>query len=347
MRDVTAHTPNIRTTQLLALPPRPLRVVIPGGAGHLGGIVARHLHAKGNAITVLARTTAVAPWRVAWWSGANLGDWTRELEDADVVINLAGRSVNCRYSAGNRREILESRVQTTELLGEAIRKLSRPPRLWINASTATIYRHSLDREMDEATGELGGQEPDAPDSWRFSLEVATRWEKAFFAATTPQTRKIALRSAMVMSAESGGTFDILLRLVRFGLGGACGSGTQFVSWIHEGDFVRALDYLVVHEEFEGPVNVASPNPLQNEDFMRILREVWGTRTGLAASKWMLEVGAFFLRTETELVLKSRRVVPGLLLASGFEFQFPEWHGAAEDLVQRWRRQKQREKGKKR
>ncbi len=341
MLDVTAHAPNTRATQLLALPPRPLRVVIPGGAGHLGQIVARQLHAQGNAITMLARTTAVAPWRVAWWSGANLGDWTRELEDADVVINLAGRSVNCRYNAGNRREILESRVQTTELLGEAIRKLRRPPRLWINASTATIYRHSLDRNMDEATGELGGQEADAPDSWRFSIEVATCWEKSLFAANTPHTRKIALRSAMVMSAERGGTFDLLLRLVRFGLGGACGSGKQFISWIHEDDFVRALDYLITHEEFEGAINVASPNPLPNQDFMAILRKARGTWVGLPASKWMLEIGAFFLRSETELILKSRRVVPGRLLASGFEFRFPQWRCAAEDLVQSWRRQNDR------
>ena len=338
MTDTTANTCETETPQL-SPPRRPLRVVLPGGAGHLGWIVAGHLHQQGNAVTVLSRSGAVAPWQVASWNGIDPDDWARELEDADVVINLAGRSVNCRYNAGNRHEILESRIRTTELLGEAISKLHRPPRLWINVSTATIYRHSLDREMDEATGELGGQEPDAPDSWRFSIEVATRWEKAFFAATTPQTRKIALRSAMVMSAEPGGTFDILLRLVRFGLGGACGSGKQFVSWIHQDDFVRALDYLVAHEEFEGPVNVASPNPLPNEDFMRILREVWGTRTGLAVSKWMLEVGAFFLRTETELILKSRRVIPGLLSASGFEFQLPEWRGAAEELVQRWRAQK--------
>jgi uncharacterized protein (TIGR01777 family) len=264
------------------------------------------------------------------------------MEEADVVVNLAGRNVNCRYNAENRREILESRVHTTKLLGEVIRKLHRPPRLWINASTATIYRHTLDREMVDATGELGGGEPNAPDSWRFSIEVATRWEQAFFAANTPRTRKIALRSAMVMSATRGGTFDLLLRLVRFGLGGTCGSGKQFVSWIHEDDFVRALDYLVSHEEFEGPVNVASPNPLPNEHFMRLLRKAWGARLGLPASTWMLEVGAFCLRTETELVLKSRRVVPGLLLASGFEFQFPEWRAAAEDLGQRWRRQKSQE-----
>jgi uncharacterized protein (TIGR01777 family) len=317
---------------------RPLRVVIPGGAGHLGRIVAGHLHAKGDAVTVLSRSGTVAPWHVVSWDGANLDDWTRELKDADVVINLAGRSVNCRYNAGNRREILESRIRSTELLGEAIRNLRRPPRLWINASTATIYRHSLDRQMDEATGELGGHEPGAPASWNFSIEVATRWEQSLFAAKTPQTRKIALRSAMIMSAERGGTFDLLLRLVRFGLGGACGSGKQFMSWVHEDDFVRALDYLVEHEELEGPINVASPHPVPNEEFLRTLRKAWGTRMGLPASEWMLEVGAFFLRTETELILKSRRVVPGLLQRSGFEFRFPEWRGAAEELVRRWRRQ---------
>jgi uncharacterized protein len=341
MTDTTANTCETETLHLYP-PRRPLRVVIPGGAGHLGRIVAGHLHAKGNAVTILSRSGGVAPWQVVSWNGADPDDWTRELEDADVVINLVGRSVNCRYNANNRREILESRIRTTELLGEAISKLHRPPRLWINASTATIYRHSLDREMDEASGELGGHEPDAPDSWNFSIEVATRWERSLFAANTPHTRKIALRSAMVMSAERGGTFDLLLRLVRFGLGGASGSGKQFISWIHANDFLHALDYLVGHEEFEGPINVASPNPLPNDDFMRILRKACGARVGLPASKWMLEVGAFFLRTETELVLKSRRVVPGLLLASGFEFQFSEWRGAAEDLVQRWRRQKQQE-----
>jgi len=276
---------------------------------------------------------------VVSWNGTDLDDWARELEGADVVINLAGRSVNCRYTAGNRREILESRVRPTELIGEAISRLHRPPRLWMNASTATIYRHSLDREMDEASGELGGGERNAPDTWRFSIEVARHWEKAFFAAHTPRTRKVALRSAMVMSAEHGGTFDLLLRLVRFGLGGQAGLGNQYVSWVHEDDFVRALDYLIEHEEFEGPVNVASPNPVPNEEFMRTLRNVWGSRIGLPATNWMLEAGALFLRTETELILKSRRVVPGLLLKSGFEFQFPEWRSAAENLVGRWRRQR--------
>ena len=185
-----------------------------------------------------------------------------------------------------------------------------------------------------APGELAEEQFPGPI---LSILSAKKFDRIFL-FYTPHTRKIVLRSAMVMSAERGGTFDILLRLVRFGLGGTSGSGKQFVSWIHQSDFVRALDCLMAHEEFEGPINVASPNPLPNEAFMRILRKAWGARVGLPASKWMLEVGAFFLRSETELILKSRRVVPGLLLASGFEFQFSKWRGAAEDLVQRWRGQ---------
>jgi uncharacterized protein (TIGR01777 family) len=267
----------------------------------------------------------------------NLASWVRELENADVVINLAGRSVNCRYSASNRKEILESRTQPTRLIGEAIRKLEHPPRLWMNASTATIYRHALDRPMDELTGEIGGSESDVPASWHFSIEVATRWEEGFFSSAAPQTRKIALRSAMTMSPGRGSIFDALLGLVRFGLGGSSGSGRQFVSWIHAVDFVRAIQYLIAREEIDGVVNVAAPVPLPNSEFMAALRSAWGKSVGLPAAEWVLAFGAIFLRTETELILKSRRVVPGRLLESGFRFQFPDWPAAAEDLVKHWRK----------
>jgi uncharacterized protein len=276
------------------------------------------------------------------WDGVNLRSWVRELESADVVINLAGRNVNCRYNTANRREIIESRIQSTCVLGEALSQLAHPPSLWMNASTATIYRHALDRPMDEETGELGGNEPNAPSSWRFSIDVAKRWEECFFAANTPNTRKIALRSAMTMSPDRGGIFDALLRLVRFGLGGASGSGRQYVSWIHEVDFVRAIDYLIANEEIAGCVNIAAPGPLPNSEFMADLRRAWGRRVGLSAAEWMLEIGAIFLRTETELILKSRRVVPGRLLASGFQFQFPDWPSAAQDLVRWWRKDTQGE-----
>lgn len=315
---------------------RARRIVITGGNGQVGRILSRYFHARGDSITVLARATALAPWRMVAWDGENLRGWAKELEGADAVINLVGRSVNCRYNAWNRREILESRVKSTRLLGEAIANLERPPRVWLNASTATIYRHALDRPMDEATGEIGGHEADAPTSWKFSIEVATRWEESFFSACTPKTRKVALRSAMTMSPDRGGIFDTLLRLVRFGLGGAAGSGEQYVSWIHEEDFARAIEFLLAHEELEGAVNVAAPGPLPNREFMAALREAWGASIGLPASEWMLRVGAVFLRTEIELILKSRRVVPGRLAATGFSFRFPLWQAAAMDLVRRWR-----------
>ncbi len=311
------------------------RIVLIGGSGQVGNILARHFQAGNHQVTVLSRSVRPAPWRVVHWDGSTLGDWTAELEHADVVINLAGRRVNCRYNSANRREIKDSRVQTTRLLGQALGQLARPPCLWMNASTATIYRHSLDRPMDEETGEIGGQEEDAPSTWRFSIDVATSWEQAFFEAVVPGTRKIALRSAVIMSPDRAGIFDTLLRLVRSGLGGTAGSGEQFVSWIHDADFCRAIDFLVSHDEMNGVVNLAAPNPLPNREFMRALRQAWGAPIGLPASKLMLEIGAVFLRTETELILKSRRVVPGRLLHSGFQFQFAEWPAAAKDLVKRW------------
>ena len=313
-----------------------LRIVIPGGTGQIGNILARHFHEQGHVVTVIARHVKSAEWRTTVWDAQELGEWASAFEGADVVINLAGRSVNCRYNAKNRREIKNSRILSTSIVGRAISNCVRPPRLWLNASTATIYRHSVDRAMDE-TGELGGDELDAPRRWRFSIDVATSWESTFFAADTPRTRKIALRSAMTMSPDSGGVFDALLRVVRWGLGGASGSGEQYVSWIHDVDFIRAIEFLVADEELSGPINITSPFPLPNRDFMCCLRRCWCTSyVGVPANSWMLSIGAVLLGTETELILKSRRVVPGRLLNAGFEFHFPNWRGACCDLVQRWR-----------
>jgi uncharacterized protein (TIGR01777 family) len=314
-----------------------MRIIIPGGSGQVGRILARHFHAKEDTVTVLSRHPRPAPWRTVKWDGLRPGDWITEIEQSDVCINLAGRSVDCRYNRKNRRVIYESRIKTTLLLNQLIASLDRPPRLWINASTATIYRHALDRAMDEATGELGGSELGAPDTWNFSIEVARAWEEAFFSSYTPRTRKIAIRSAMTFSPDRGGIFGVLSRLVRCGLGGSLGPGTQFVSWIHEFDFVRAIELLIAREDLSGVVNLASPNPAPNRDFMRGLREAWGIRFGLPVPAWILEIGAFALRTESELILKSRCVVPGRLLAAGFQFHFPEWPAAARDLVARWRK----------
>lgn len=313
-----------------------MKIVIPGGSGQVGSILARHFLAKDHDVVVLSRRVSAAPWPVVAWDGESLGGWSRELDGADVVINLAGRSVNCRYHAENRRQIIESRVRSTRVIGEAISQVPNPPRVWLQAGTATIYAHRFDAPNDEATGIIGGDEPNAPDTWRFSIDVAKAWEQTFEEAPTPRTRKVMLRSAMTMSPDRGGVFDVLLGLVRRGLGGKAGDGKQYVSWIHDRDFVRSVDWIIEHEELSGPVNLSAPEPLPNAVFMRAIRAAWGRRFGLPASRWMLEIGAWLLRTETELVLKSRRVVPARLLKSGFNFEFPAWPAAARDLCDRWK-----------
>jgi uncharacterized protein len=244
--------------------------------------------------------------------------------------------VNCRYTPANREAILDSRVRSTQIVGQAIAAARRPPRVWLQSSTATIYAHRYDAPNDEHNGILGGNEPDAPDTWRFSIDVARAWERAFAEAVTPGTRKVALRSAMTLSPDAGGVFDTLLRLTRLGLGGRAGNGRQFMSWVHEADFVAAVRWLIGRDDVDGVVNVASPHPLPNAEFMRILREAAGASFGLPASRWMLEAGAVFMRTETELILKSRRVVPARLLEHGFRFIYPDWRSAAFDLCRRAR-----------
>jgi len=335
---------------------RPLRIVIPGGSGQVGSALARHFQAAGHHVIVLTRSPFAAPWQTVHWDGLTEGSftqgsltegsWTETLNGADVVINLAGRSVNCRYNLRNRTEIYNSRILTTRLLGQVFSRLASPPRLWMNASTATIYRHSIDQPMDEASGELGGYElvspgpfgrpRRAPDSWNFSISVAKDWEAEFFTTFAPNTRKVALRSAITLCPTPGNAFEAFLNLVRFSLGGPQGNGRQFVSWIHEADFCRAIDFLIQRDDFDGPVNLASPNPLPNRDFMLGLREAWGMPNGFPAPALAIEIAAFFLRTESELVLKSRRVVPTRLLHAGFTFQFPDWPEAADDLVRQWR-----------
>ncbi len=313
-----------------------MKIVIPGGAGQIGTLLARAFVADGHEVVVLSRNPSRAPWRVVPWDAVAVGAWAGELDGADVVINLAGRSVNCRYTAEHRKQILASRVNSTRAVGQAIAQAAQPPRVWLQASTATIYAHRYDAPNDEDAGVLGGAEADAPDTWRFSIDVAKAWEQAALEARVPATRLVLLRSAMTMSPDRGGVFDALLGLVRWGLGGTSGEGRQYVSWIHDQDFIRAVYWLMEHAELHGPVNLAAPHPLPNADFMHALRTAWGRGFGLPAATWMLAVGAACMRTETELILKSRRVSPGRLLSSGFAFQFPSWPEAAADLCRRWR-----------
>jgi uncharacterized protein len=315
-----------------------MKIVIAGGTGQIGAVLCRAFADSKDEVVVLTRKpVAHSDCRCVYWDGKTLCGWTQELEDADVVINLAGRSVNCRYGKENRREILESRVDSVRAIRQALEKAKRPPRVWLQAATATIYAHRFDAPNDEFTGIIGGNEPNAPDTWNFSIDVAKAWESTVTEpGPLPNTRIVLMRSAMTMSPDRGGIFAHLLGVVRFGIGGPTAGGRQFVSWIHEYDFVRAVRYLIDNENLSGVVNICSSNPLPNSEFMRELRRAWGAKIAFPTPRWMLEIGTFLMRTESELVLKSRRVVPARLLQHGFKFEFPYWLDAATELCARYR-----------
>jgi uncharacterized protein len=306
-----------------------MKIVIPGGTGQIGGVLHRALTKAGHEVVIVSRSSGVR------WDGRTLGPWAREIDGADVVVNLAGRSVSCRYTKENLDEMMRSRVESARVVGEAIATAEKPPKVWLQMSTATIYAHRFDAPNDEASGIIGGSEPDVPDYWAFSIGIAENWEAELDQADTPHTRKVALRTAMVMSPDRGGAFDHLSWIARLGLGGAIAGGRQYMSWIHDEDFVRAVA-LLIREPIEGAVNIAAPNPLPQRDFMRHLRKAWRVPVGLPATKWMAEIGAAVIRTDTELLLKSRRVVPARLREAGFEFHFPNWAEAAQNLAERRR-----------
>ena len=297
------------------------KIILAGGSGFLGAVLAEFFAAKGSEVVILTRNPKPRTRliREVRWGGETIGDWQRKLEGARALINLAGVSVNCRYHASNRKLMLDSRLNSTRVLGEAIARCANPPPAWLNSSTATIYRHNFGPAWDES-GEIGGC-PEAKDI--FSVHIATEWERVFSEAKTPRTRKVAMRSAMVLGHGKNSVLPNLLRLARLGLGGSLADGRQFVSWIHEEDFCRAVEWIIEHESLSGPVNLAAPNPVTNAEFMATIRQVCRAPFGLPAKRWMLEIGAFVLRTETELLIKSRRVVPGKLLADGFVFRHPQ------------------------
>ncbi|CCH19605.1 DUF1731 domain-containing protein [Micromonospora lupini] len=312
-----------------------MKIVIPGGTGQVGAILDRALTAQGHEVVVLTRSPRGA--RQVHWDGATLGDWARQIDGSDVVINLAGRSVSCRYTPENLDVMMRSRVDSARVVGEAIAKAVRPPRVWMQMSTATIYAHRFDAANDEDGGVLGGGEDGVPGYWSYSVRIARNWEAAQERAVTPHTRKVALRSALVLSPDRGGVFDVLSWLARLGLGGPVAGGRQYVSWIHDRDFVRAVCFLIDRDDLAGAVNLAAPGALPQREFMRALRSAWRMPVGLPATRSMAEVGAFVLRSDTELLLKSRRVAPGRLCAAGFTFDLPQWRDAVGDLALRRRR----------
>ncbi|WP_340026965.1 TIGR01777 family oxidoreductase [Paenibacillus sp. FSL H7-0940] len=279
------------------------KVVLAGGTGFVGQDFAQRFRKLGYEVLIISRQ----PGHIAWEDRAGI---IGALEEAEMLINLAGKSVNCRYTDENRKVILESRTRTTRILGEAILACNQPPELWINSSTATIYRHAEDRPMTEKEGEIGSG---------FSVDVAKAWEQAFFEFSLPSTRQIALRIAIVLG--EGGVMVPMTNLVRFGLGGSQGTGTQQFSWIHIEDLFRMVIYLQEHPHLNGVFNASSPHPVTNRELMSRLREQMGVRIGLPSPRWMLELGARFIQTETELVLKSRWVIPERMEREGFTFTY--------------------------
>ncbi|MFD1778102.1 TIGR01777 family oxidoreductase [Fredinandcohnia salidurans] len=281
------------------------KIVLAGGTGFVGTYFYKKFTELGYDVKVISRN---AP-NITWNDKRGI---IQALEDAEMLVNLAGKSVNCRYNEKNKQEILHSRTETTKLLGDAIKECNNPPAIWINSSTATIYRHAEDRPMTEERGEIGTG---------FSVEVAKRWEEAFFSFTLPKTRQVALRISIVLGSD-GGVMIPYKNLVRFGLGGIQGPGTQKFSWIHIEDLFNIILYIRDHNHLSGVFNCSTPNPITNRELMNALRRAFNRRLGLPAPAWLLELGAIFIRTETELILKSRWVIPERLVKEGFTFRYP-------------------------
>jgi uncharacterized protein len=292
------------------------KIVIAGGSGFMGTYLSDKFRAEGSEVIIIGRKNT----DVSWTDQPGI---TAAVNNADLVINLAGKSVDCRYNDKNKREILESRTKTTRVLGEAIRSSQYPPKLWINSSTATIYRHAEDRPMTEKDGEIGSG---------FSVNVAKDWERSFFNFNLQHTRQVALRTAIVLG-KNGGALKPLTTLTKLGFGGKQGKGNQMFSWIHIEDFFQIVKFVADHNEITGAINCSAPEPVKNKVFMQTLRDVLHIPFGLPSPSWLLKAGAVFIRTETELILKSRWVLPQRLLESGYTFRYPTLRETLEDIIE--------------
>ncbi|KQN34674.1 NAD-dependent epimerase [Pedobacter sp. Leaf41] len=300
------------------------KIVLAGGNGYLGGLLAKHFSGLASEVIILSRKEKAQNGnvRTILWDGKTEGIWTEAIDSADLLVNLCGKNVNCRYTKQNQQEIVDSRVIPTRLLTTVIQTLLNPPKLWINITSATIYRHAEDRPQDEYTGEIG---------YGFSIDVCKAWESCFFETETPATRKIALRMGIVFG-RSDGAFPRLLNLVKFGLGGKQGDGNQFVNWVHEQDAIHSIQWLLENEAISGVVNCTSPAAVTNNTLMKTIRKTYGIPFGLSTPAWLLSIGAAIIGTETELILKSRWVKPAVLLENGFEFQYAKIEDAVHDIV---------------
>jgi uncharacterized protein (TIGR01777 family) len=295
-------------------------IIIAGGTGFLGQTLESYFHKKGYTIKILTRKPKKE--NHLYWNANELGNWVNDLENADALINLTGKSVDCRYNGKNKKLIYDSRINSTNILGLAINLCENPPKVWMNSSTATIYENSFDKEMAETDGDIGND---------FSMGIAKSWEKAFNSIINPKTRKIVLRTSIVLG-KNGGALIPLKTLTKFGLGGKQGSGKQKVSWIHEVDFTKAIEFLLNQDNLSGTFNLCVPNPTDNKTLMQSLRKGLKTPFGIPHPKSLLEIGAILIGTETELILKSRNVIPMRLLQNGYSFSFTNIEFALNDLL---------------
>lgn len=298
-----------------------MKIIIAGGTGFLGENLEKYFTAKGHQVYILTRNPQHK--NEIYWDAQTIGEWKNSLEKADVLINLAGKSVDCRYHEKNKQEIYSSRINSTGILQKAVDECSEKPKIWLNASSATIYVHSENHLNTEENGIIGDD---------FSMNICKRWEKEFFKVENEEIRKVALRTSIVLG-KNGGAFPKLKMITKLGLGGKQGRGTQMVSWIHIEDFCKAVDWTIQHETLSGTVNITAPAPLSNQNMMRKLRHKIKVPFGLNAPVWQLEIASIFLNTETELLLKSRNVYPEKLIKSGFKFSYPEFDEAILNLLE--------------
>ncbi|MBP2616730.1 TIGR01777 family oxidoreductase [Chryseobacterium jejuense] len=296
-----------------------MKIIIAAGTGFLGQNLEKYFTEKGDQVYILTRK----PQRKneIYWDAKTIGEWKKVLEQSDVLINLTGKSVDCRYNEKNKAEIYGSRMNSTKILQEAVNTCSIPPKIWLNASSATIYVHSEKHLNTEENGVIGDD---------FSMNICKSWEAEFFKIHNEGIRKVALRTSIVIG-NNGGAFPKLKMITKLGLGGKQGRGSQMVSWIHIDDFCNAVDWIIQNKSMEGVINITAPVPLSNEGMMKKLRKQLKAPFGLDAPVWQLEIASIFLDTETELLLKSRNVYPEKLMKSGFHFSYPTFDEAILNL----------------
>lgn len=307
------------------------KIIIAGGSGFLGEALSTYFSNKGCVVITLSRKQHINnpnthksignTSQTIYWNGKTLGDWTAQLENAHVLINLAGKSVDCRYTAANKAVILNSRVDSTAVLHKAMAQATSKPAVWLNASTATIYTHAQTHLNTEENGIIGDD---------FSMNIAKSWEQEFFKTSHTNVRQVALRTSIVLG-NNGGALPKMKLITKLGMGGKQGRGEQFISWIHITDFCNAIEF-ILESNLDGAINITAPVPERNVDFMNLLRTKMNIPIGISQPIWLLELGAAIIRTETELLLKSRNVYPQRLVDAGFTFNYPTVERCLADLI---------------